>query len=112
MLKSRPQIPPSSRSSIGIKTASTAPGVVVELQTNKCPFLPAAFMALATGCMAFNKNSLEKLPSGKLGEGGMKKVASVVTVSLASDVARNRERPALMVSASRRSEERRVGKEC
>src|ERR1039458_5491044 len=112
MLKSRPQTPPSSRSSIGIKTESTAPGVVVELQTNKWPFLPASFMALATGCMAFNKNPLEKLPSGKLGEGGMKKVTSVETVSRASHVARSRECPVLMVSSSRgRSEERRVGKE-
>ena len=81
MPKSRPQTPPVSRSSIGISTLSTAPGVVVELQTNRCPFLPFSRTAAATGCMARSRNSLEKLPSGRLGEGGMKKVTSVPTAS-------------------------------
>ena len=51
------------------------------------------------GCIAFNKYSLEKLPSGRLGDGGMKKETSVVTASFTSSVARNRLRPAVMVSA-------------
>ena len=60
---------------------SMAPGVVVELQTNKWPFLPFSRTAAATGCIARKRNSFEKLPSGRLGEGGMKKVTSVATAS-------------------------------
>jgi hypothetical protein len=50
--------------------------------------------------MARIRNSLEKLPSGRLGEGTMKKEASVPTASDASVVARSRLRPSVMVFAS------------
>src|SRR5690348_3454763 len=85
---------------MGMRTASRAPGVVVELQTNRWFRLPAALTAFATDCIALSRNSLEKLPSGRLGEGGMKKVASVATAPLGSVVADRRERPAQMVLAS------------
>src|ERR1700730_10220559 len=65
-----------------------------------CPFLPAARTALATGCIAFNKYSVEKLPSGRLGDGGIKNVASVATVSAASSAALKRLPPSLIVAAS------------
>src|SRR5262245_21371985 len=50
--------------------------------------------------MAFNKYSLEKLPSGRLGEGGMKNEALVATAARGSFVAVNRDRPSLMIWAS------------
>src|ERR1700736_3585051 len=95
-----PHFQPVSFSNIGISTESTAPGVVVELQTKMCPFFPAARTALATGCIAFNKYSVAKLPSGRLGDGGIKNDASVATVSDGSSVARRRSRPSFIVSAS------------
>src|SRR5258708_23265394 len=82
-----------------MRTPSMAPGVVVELQTNRWFFLPALLMALATGCIAFSKNSLEKLPSGRLGEGGIKNDTSVATIFRGSSVARSHEPPAPIVSA-------------
>ena len=85
-----------------ISTVSQAFGVVVELQTNRCPFLPDSRNALASGCMALSRNSFEKLPSGKLGEGGMKNDASVAIASRTSSVARQRAR----------LEERSVGNGC
>src|SRR5579883_977917 len=85
---------------MGTRTASKDPGVVVELQTNRWFRLPDALMAFATDCIAFNRNSLEKLPSGLLGDGGMKKVASVATAPLGSIVADSLEWPAQMVLAS------------
>src|SRR5204862_3062583 len=81
------------------RTESTVPGVVVELLTKMWPFFPPARIALATGCIAFNKYSVEKLPSGRLGDGGIKNDASVATVSEGSSVARRRSRPSLIVSA-------------
>ena len=64
-----------------MSTESPPPGVVVELQTNRWPFLPRSRTAFATGCIALSKNSLEKLPSGRLGDGTMKNEASVSTAS-------------------------------
>ncbi len=53
--------------------------------------------------MARMRNSLEKLPSGRLGEGTMKNEASVSTASLALVEARNRRPAARMVSSKRGS---------